>query len=94
MKTKMTVKSAVAVTLLGLSHAALADTGSNFTPVENLMPEQRQEVFEKLSQMTGGADLNWDQVAVGVNENGDVVVVDKKAANLQVAPQPSSMSGG
>ena len=93
MKTKLPVKSAVVVTLMGLSHAALADTESKFTPVENLMPEQRQEVFEKVSQMTGGVDLDWDHIAVGVNESGEVLIVNKEEANLQVAPQPSSIGG-
>jgi hypothetical protein len=76
MKKKLTMSAAVAA-LMGISGIALADTGNQFTPVENLIPDQRQAVFESLSQMTNGAELDWDRIAVGVDENGQIVILQK-----------------
>ena len=83
MKTKITATSAVMAALIGLSHAALADECGRFTPVEDLSPEQRQQVFDNVAQMTNGAELDWDHIAIGVNENGQVVLMKKLEVNMQ-----------
>ena len=92
MKTKLTATSAAMFALLGLSRVALADGESRFTAVEDLLPEQRQAVFQKLSEMTNGAELDWDHIAVGVNEGGQVVLVQKDQVKFQASGAPSSFA--
>ena len=87
----VTIKSITVAALMGISRVALADSGTQFTPVERLQPEQRQAVFEKISQMTDGPNLDWDKVAVGVDQSGNVMIVEKAQANLEVLSQPSSL---
>lgn len=89
MKTKLTV-SATIVSLMGVSGVALAETGTQFTPVEKLMPDQRQLVFERLSQMTNGAELDWDRIIVGVNEEGQIVIFQKDEIKSKSIGTPSS----
>ncbi len=76
MKKKLTMSAAVAA-LMGISGIALADVGNGFTPVEKLMPEQRQAVFDTISQFTNGAELDWDRIVVGIDENGQIVILQK-----------------
>lgn len=90
MKTKLTATTAAMAALIGLSHIAHADGGNQFTPVEDLPPEQRQEVFNQVAQMTNGAELDWDHVVVGVDANGQVVILQKDRVALQGAGAPSS----
>lgn len=92
MKTKLTMSAAVAA-LMGMSGVAIADTDLQFIPVENLMPDERQIVFNSLSQMMNGAELDWDRVAVGVDQNGQIVILQKdadQAASKKSAGSPSS----
>lgn len=90
MKTKLTATTAAIAALIGLSSVAHADLEDKFTPVEDLTPGDRQSVFQKINDMTNGAGLDWDRVSVGVDETGQVVVVLKETAKLQMAGAPSS----
>jgi hypothetical protein len=51
MKVKLMFKLAALFAAVGFSRIAFSDAGGSFTPVENLPPEQRQEVFEKALQL-------------------------------------------
>ena len=86
---KITVTSAALFAVIGLSRVALADGGSQFTPVENLSPEQRQQVFEKISEMTKGAEPDWDKVVAGINGDGQAVLMQKSDVELASNGSPS-----
>ena len=92
MKAKIKLKSVTLLAVMGISKAVLADGGplaAQFTPVENLPPEQRQVVTDVLSQHKELDLLDWDNLAVGVNENGDVVIIPKKDAAMCCVGSPS-----
>ena len=66
-------KSAAIIALMSLIQMPNAFAESvSFTPLENLPPEQRQEITEKLTELSKGIDINWDEVTVGVNEHGQI----------------------
>jgi hypothetical protein len=89
MKVKLNMASTVLLAFVGLAGSAFADGGSQFTPVENLVPEQRQAVYDIISQMPNSANVDWDNVVAGVNANGEVVLMPKLEANLASSGNPS-----
>lgn len=93
MKSKITATSTAIVSLIGISQAALADGNCTFTPVEDLAPEQRQEIFQQLSQLDDAANFDWENVVVGINEQGNLVFMKKSEAGLQIMAGPSTFSG-
>ena len=86
MKTKFTTMA----TVMGLSSIALANAGTAFTPVEELSPELRQEVLTKVSEATKGADVDWENVVIGVNDAGEIVFMLRTGAGLQPMASPST----
>ena len=70
MKTNNTAKSAALLALMGLIQVSTAHAdGHSFIPLENLPPEQRQVLSEQLNALTRDINVNWDEIAVGVDEN-------------------------
>jgi len=91
MKSNIKASSAAMAALVGFSSIALANAGANFTPVEDLSPEQRQEVYEHIANASEqAAQIDWDKVVVGVNESGEITFMAKTEAGLQATSSPSS----
>jgi hypothetical protein len=88
MKVKFNLTSTALLAVVGLSGAAFAD-GIQFTPVENLVPEQRQAVYEMISQMPNSADVDWDNVVAGVDANGEVMLIPRTAVEMPSSGSPS-----
>ena len=73
MKNKIVTTATVIATLAGISHIARADGGTDqFTPIESLPPEIRQEISAKVFELTRDMDVDWDNVAVGLDDNGKI----------------------
>lgn len=73
MKKRILARTAVLATLIGISQIASADGGGEmFTPVEKLPPEIRQQISESLRELTKEITVDWEQVIVGINEEGDI----------------------
>jgi len=90
MKTKLTSRAAAIaafVSLIQVAHAKAVDKG--FTPLEYLPPEQRQQIVEKLNELTQIMEVDWDRIAVGINKNGEIILVPKTEANLGNEGTPS-----
>jgi hypothetical protein len=93
MKTKDIAKSAALTALLGLVKMAHADAACpSFTPVENLPPEDRQQISEKVSEMTKNINVDWDEIVVGINADGEIILCSKKQINMQTLGTFSTMS--
>jgi len=91
MKTKLTARTAAIAAFIGLIQVAHAQTtGHAFTPIEDLLPEQRQQIIEKLNELTRNMKIDWDHIAVGINENGEITLLSKSEAGLQTKGSPSS----
>jgi hypothetical protein len=94
MKVKINGKSAAAIiAVLSMSNIALADSAKQFTPVENLTPEQRQEVYNKISNATQDMEIDWDSIALGMNEKGQPTLIQKNQVEMVGIGQPSCFSG-
>lgn len=84
MNKKIAVTSALLSTLVGLSHVAYAaDAGHTFTPLENLPPEQRQEISAQVADLTHGLQIDWDSIAIGLDENGNISLRSKNEFKAQ-----------
>lgn len=91
MKTKLSAKTAAIAAFISLIQVAHAETSTHsFTPLEDLPPEMRQQIVEKLNELSKNMQIDWEQVAVGVNENGELTLILKKDANLRPMGSPSS----
>jgi hypothetical protein len=78
MKNKILTSTTVLATLMSISQIAHADdVAHQFTPIENLPPEIRQEVSAKVFELTKNMEIDWDNVAVGLNEDGKIFLVSK-----------------
>ena len=89
-------KSAAVIALMSLLHGTSAFAeGHTFTPLENLPPEQRQEITEKLNKVASEVDnIDWDELVVGVNEHGKITFRNKSEAEMQVMGSFSCASSG
>ena len=91
MKNGSTTKSAALLALMGLIKVSTAQAdGHTFTPIENLPPEQRQVISEKLDEITKNINVDWDNIVVGVDENGELTMAPKSQINLGGVSSPSS----
>jgi hypothetical protein len=61
----------------------------NFIPIEELSPELRTQIFEKLRIISTLIKIDWETIIVGVDENGEVVLKAKSDTDLQVLGNPT-----
>lgn len=94
MKTNNTAKSAALLALMGLIQVSTAHAeGHSFIPLENLPPEQRQVLTEQLNNLTRDMNVDWDEIAVGVDENGKLTLKPKSECGMRQLSSPSSFAG-
>jgi len=85
MKKRIVTTTTVLATLVGIAQIASADCGSDqFTPMEQLAPEIRQQISARLLELTKKMDIDWDLIVVGVNENGEIALRAKSECGGQV----------
>ena len=85
-----TSKTAAALALIGLLKVSVAGAEiQNFTPMEKLPPEQRRTICEQLNILTKDIHIDWDEIAVGVDEEGRLTLVSKHSAGLKPTINPS-----
>ncbi len=90
MKNNGTSKSA-ALLVAGLIQVSTAHAeGQSFTPIENLPPEQRQVLSEHLNDLTKNINIDWDEIGVGVDENGKLILMPKSESGMRQLATPSS----
>ena len=93
MKKNNTAKSAALLALMGLIQVSTAQAdGHSFIPLENLPPEQRQVLSEQLNALTKDINVNWDEIAVGVDENGKLTFMSKSECGMRQLASSSSFS--
>ena len=91
MKKKLSAKTAAVAAFISLIQVAQAETSTHsFTPLEDLPPEARQQIVEQLNELAKHMQIDWEQIAVGINENGELTLILKKDANLRPTGSPSS----
>ncbi len=92
MTSKNASKTAATLALMGLLKVSMANAEvRNFTPIEKLPPEQRQLIVQRIDILTKDLHIEWDEIAVGVDENGKITLVSKIAAGLKPTINPSSL---
>lgn len=91
-KNNKTKLGAIVATVLSMtSGVSIASTNSDskpeqqeqikehkFIPLEQLTPEERAKVYEKLRIISSMIEIDWESISVGVNAKGQVVL---KGAN-------------
>lgn len=93
MTNKNASKTAATLALMGLLKVSLANAEvRNFTPIEKLPPDQRQLIAHQIDILTKDLHIDWDEIAVGIDENGKVTLVSKIAAGLKPTINPSCYS--
>lgn len=94
MKTeKSKMGSLVALALIGLSHAAQAQVPivprMKFTPLEQLSLEQRSQYEPLIRTLDQSVRIDWGSVILGVDENGKLVIRDRKSVDIEAVSEPS-----
>lgn len=62
---------------------------STFIPIEELSPELRAQIFERIRIVSTLIKIDWETIVVGVNEKGEVVLKAKSETDLQVLGNPT-----
>lgn len=88
---KRKLSNVVMAALTGLSQGgkAHADAPLSFTPLENLAASERGLLENQIQRIEASTVINWDQVIAGVNEKGDLVLIDRTAFDLEAIGAPS-----
>lgn len=60
-----------------------------FTPIEELSPELRAQIFEKIRIISTMIKIDWENIIVGIDENDEVVLRAKSETDLQVLGNPT-----
>lgn len=89
-KSAATLAAFLSITPISQGHAA----GHSFTALEDLLPERRKQVAEQVDEMTKNINIDWDSLVIGVDENGQIVILPKDDADLQAVAKPSSFDVG
>ena len=71
MKKKILTTSTVLAAMVGLVQMAGAK-GEKFTPLDELSPEQRQEISARIQELTKNTEVDWDNIMVGINEKEEI----------------------
>lgn len=83
----------VAAALVGISSTSLAQMpiipDAEFIPLENLSAADRSVYAQQISALEESALIDWESVVPGVNENGELVLKDRKSLELQMVSEPS-----
>jgi hypothetical protein len=92
MNSNLTAKRAAIAAIVSLIQVAHAETNRpTFTPLEDLPPEVRQQVIERINELAEYENIDWENVTAGIDENGNVSLVPRSDVVLQAIGNPSSI---
>ena len=86
-KPKMT--AVVAAAMMSLSHVAKADEQSKITLLEQLSPQDRAAVEERIRILDQQIKIDWNSVIVGLNEKGEIVLIPRHGCGEARIAEPS-----
>lgn len=88
---KPTTKAAMLLALASLISMGVAHADVHtFTPIEKLPPEQRQILIELVNELSKTLNIDWDEIVIGVDENGKPTLMPKSKLELPQVAAPSS----
>ena len=91
MKINKSKKSAALLSFLGLIQASTGYAAHrSFIPLENLSPEQRITLGEKINYLAKDKGINWNDTTVGVDSEGNILFVPKLQSGLNNLANPST----
>jgi hypothetical protein len=67
----------------------IQESKRTFTPLEELNPELRDQISEKIRIVSTLIKIDWETIIIGIDENGEVVLKAKSATDLQVLGNPT-----
>jgi len=86
MKTsKPKMAAIVAAAVMSLGHMARADQQSKVTLLENLSPQERAAVQERIRILDEQIKIDWHNVVIGLNEKGEIVLLPRLNCDASVA---------
>lgn len=87
------LKFLVAAALMGLNHAAQAETPSvtdgKFTPLEQLSTDQRSQYDQLIRELMRNVRIDWKSVILGIDENGTLVIRARRPGETLESAEPS-----
>lgn len=90
MKTsKPKIAAAVAVAVMSLCPAVKAEEQDKITLLENLSPQDRASVEERIRLLDQQIKIDWENVIVGVNEKGEIVLLPRNKCEPYKIAEPS-----
>ena len=90
-KTKMALIVIAALGSIAQANSEQISTSSQFTPIENLSAQDRVAVQIRLESEYPSEQFDWENSIVGLNENNQIEVRDKKSLNLQMIARPTCL---
>ena len=81
----------VAAALVGASQGAMAEgqNGEVFIPLESLTPQERIALQPRIQLLDQYVKIDWQNSLLGLNENGELVLRDRKAIEMQRVAEPT-----
>lgn len=82
----------VAAALVGLGQAVQAQVPiipDKFVPLERLSPDARAYYEKQIRELEKNAQIDWESVILGVDENGILTLKDRKSVDLEMVSEPS-----
>jgi hypothetical protein len=81
----------VAAALVSFGSVATAQEGQSarFVPLERLHPQDRAMLAERLREIESVVKIDWNTVIAGVDEEGHLVLKDRKFLDIGVVANPS-----
>lgn len=87
MKDNKTKLSLLVATLLTMGYAAQAKFNKGeiaqdgFAPIESLAPEDRTTLMPQIEMLRKDSHIDWNSVSVGINAKGEIVLMERDAAD-------------
>ncbi|MFP5458495.1 MAG: hypothetical protein ACLGG7_07165 [Bacteriovoracia bacterium] len=82
----------IAAALVGMNQAAQAQVPiipNKFVPFERLSPDIRAYYEKQIRELEKNAQIDWESVILGVDENGVLTLKDRKSVELEMVSEPS-----
>lgn len=89
--TKPKLSALVAAALVGVSQTAVADSQGPqaFIPIEKLSPQERMTLKPRIESLYHNMNIDWDSIAIGLNEKGELVLRGRSTFEDRDVPEPS-----
>lgn len=90
MKTsKPKMAAVVAAAVMSLSQSVKAEDAGKITLLENLSPQDRAAVEERIRIIDEQTEIDWKNVIVGTNEKGEIVLIPRGGEESFRVSEPS-----